>query len=99
MRLINEYPRTPNEKYIEDVLVAHGANRDFIRFINTQTVQTFPPNTCPFHVNTRRTLRYSYWRKLDDDVQEILQGFITEHDYEDEDCGTKYSYSIIPTNI
>lgn len=83
MRTPDQTPLSPTEQYIEDVLVAHGANKDNIQFRH--------------EVNASRVIRYGYWRRLTDDVQEILKGFIEECDYDDDDCGTLYFYNIIPS--
>lgn len=83
MRNAQEQPINPTEQYIEDVLVAHGANKENLQFRH--------------EVNASRCLRISYWSKMNAKAKEILESFVKECDMDDDDCGTLYFYHIIPS--
>ena len=53
--------------------------------------------------NTQFSIRVGYWDRIDSSLRETMEEYhsirITEHTWEDDDCGTLYRYLVEPVDV
>lgn len=80
MKSRQEYPTNKKEDKVFLILISSGLNMEDIIFKDG-------PNE-----KGDRYLRIGYWKKLEPEVYAKIERWVTECEYDDDDCGTLFSY-------